>query len=122
MSFKERIQLAIRIYTPDAIGAGDSWTSNVERIIRTKREVKRGNRRLDLRPRAFFSDSIHLEDRSGPITDVHQSATIEGDAGSHTEIARKRNRFLERSYLVNDAFEPAGYKHLTIASKGDAGG
>src|SRR5215208_4731131 len=84
--------------------------------------MKRGDGRLDLRPRSFFSDAVHSEYRSGAIADIHHPTTIECDSRRNTKIARKGHRFFERRYFINHSFEPARDEQLAIVAECNAGG
>src|ERR1041385_4088127 len=83
--------------------------------------MKCRNGRFDLRPRSFFADPIHFEDRSSAISDIHQTAAIECDPCRNSNIAREDDCLFKRIELVNNSFKPAGDKHLAIESERDAG-
>src|SRR4026208_2321999 len=82
--------------------------------------MKRRNRSLNLRPNTLLTDAVHFKDRSRAIADVHQALAIKSNPRREAQVARKRNRFLERIQLVNITVEPAGDEHLSIGTKRNA--
>src|SRR5687768_17783303 len=81
--------------------------------------MKRGYRRLDLRPRSFLADAVNLKDRTRTISNMHHAILIECYARSDAEVPRKCNCLLEWCDLVDNSFETAGHEHRAVRTKHD---
>jgi hypothetical protein len=104
-AFKENVNIAALVHTPNAVEAANGRTRYIERSRQSECHMKCGNRWLNLGPGLFFPDAINLENRPARSPTYMSPFLSKAIPVANTQIACKRNSLLEWIHFVNSAIQ-----------------
>src|SRR5579872_2160907 len=106
----------------DRIKTGGRRPAHIQIAVRPKREVIRGNRRLQCGEYIDLPRTADLEDRSTAVAHVEVLFVIECKAGRNAHPLRVYGHISVRRYLVDDAIVAAGDIEYAFAIEGNSRG